>query len=77
LPGVDIVEKDALDRIAELEARVAFQDQSISELNDVIVALRDQLDQVEVVANKLRDRLQEASALDGQFESTDQKPPHY
>lgn len=71
------MEKDALDRIAELEARVAFQDQSISELNDVIVALRDQLDQVEVVANKLRDRLQEASALDGQFESTDQKPPHY
>jgi len=66
-----------LDRIAELEARVAFQDQSISELNDVIVTLRDQLDRVEVIANKVKDRIHEGSALDGQFESADQKPPHY
>lgn len=71
------MEKDVLDRIAELEARVAFQDQSISELNDVIVTLRDQLDRVEVIATKVKDRIQEGSVLDGQFESTDQKPPHY
>lgn len=64
-------------RIAELEARVAFQDQTISQLNDVIIELRNQLDRVELVATRLRDRVDEAAAPEGSFESDSQKPPHY
>jgi len=44
-------------RVVELEARVAFQDDTIGELNDVVVAQRTQLDRLERLCEGLRTRL--------------------
>ncbi len=73
----DSVPPDADPRIAELETRVAFQDQTISELNDVVIELRNQIDRVELATIRLKDRVEAAAPVDGSFASDDQKPPHY
>lgn len=65
------------DRLAELESRVAFQDNTIQELNDVIVKQQHQLDRLVSQCQELRDQLQAIlpSVLANLSEET--PPPHY
>ncbi|MGD8567786.1 MAG: SlyX family protein [Gammaproteobacteria bacterium] len=65
------------DRLAELESRVAFQDNTIQELNDVIVKQQHQLDQLVSQYQDIRDQLQAImpSVLANTSEET--PPPHY
>jgi SlyX protein len=65
------------DRLAELESRVAFQDNTIQELNDVIVKQQHQLDHLVSQYQELRDQLQAIlpSVLANISEET--PPPHY
>jgi SlyX protein len=62
-------------RIDELEMRVAHQDQTISELNDVITA---QWKKLEMMERQLRRLGEELEAMDGgEGPAANQKPPHY
>jgi SlyX protein len=62
-------------RIDELEMRVAHQDKTIAELNDVIT---EQWKKMEAIERQLRRFGEELEALESNEGPTaNQKPPHY
>lgn len=64
------------ERINDLESRLAFQDDTIQALNDVLVHQRDVVDRLQQQMAALLKRHEE---LVGQFESVEEEapPPHY
>lgn len=62
-------------RIAELEMRVAFQDDTLQALNDVLVSQQAVIDRLAAQVAALRQRQEE---LSDQLEAGDEPPPpHY
>ncbi len=61
-------------RIDELEMRMAHQDQTIAELNDVITA---QWKKIEALEAQLRRFGEELQSLEPADTAAQQKPPHY
>ena len=61
-------------RITDLEIRMAHQDQTIAELNDVITAQWKKLDALERQMKRLGEALENMDAGDA---PANQKPPHY
>lgn len=63
-------------KIIDIETRLAFQDDTIQELNDVIYRQQQQIDRLEkalqVVLSKVQDLMES-----GNDNITDEKPPHY
>lgn len=71
-------EKDQ--RILELETQLAFQEDSLQKLNDVLVNQQQRLDALEVAVRHYEKRLQEVQhGVGGDAEPSlqDQIPPHY
>lgn len=64
------------ERIVELETRLAFQDHTIEELNDVIVSQQEQLDQVIKELALLKEQVLSILAESGD-QKNDPPPPHY
>jgi len=63
-------------RLIDLETRLAFQEHTLQQLNDVIVELRNQLDTVSERLRLAEERLRaiEPAVTDA---PADDKPPHY
>ena len=61
-------------RMNELEMRVAHQEKTIAELNDVITA---QWKKMETLERQLQRFGEELEALDSAEAPANQKPPHY
>jgi SlyX protein len=62
-------------RIEDLEVRMAHQDKTIAELNDVITS---QWKKLEMIERQLRRLGEELEAMDGgEGPAANQKPPHY
>ena len=61
-------------RLEELETRVAHQDKTIAELNDVITAQWRKLEAIEFQLRRLGEEMQSMDAGDA---PANQKPPHY
>jgi SlyX protein len=61
-------------RIDDLEIRLAHQDQTIADLNDVITAQWKKLDALERQLKRLSEELQ---TMDQGDAPANQKPPHY
>ena len=63
-------------RVMDLESRVAFQDDTIQALNDVLVAQQNAVDRLQMQMAALLKRQEE---MGGQFESCEEEapPPHY
>jgi SlyX protein len=68
-------EKELSDRIDALEARLAYQDQSIEQLNETITAQWKQIDALTRQFAALTERLQEAEA--NSPAPANERPPHY
>ena len=64
-------------RLTELETRMAFQDDTIQKLNDVVVAQQDQLDRMFEELKYLNEKIKAIGS--GLVASEDQEtpPPHY
>ncbi len=64
------------ERINDLESRVAFQDDTINTLNDVLVAQQSVVERLQLQMAALIRRQEE---MVGQFESSEEEapPPHY
>lgn len=64
------------ERVMELESRLAFQDDTIQALNDVLVVQRRELDHLQQQMAAMLERQQE---IGSQFEAfqEDAPPPHY
>ncbi|MDE2376279.1 SlyX family protein [Bradyrhizobium sp.] len=63
------------ERIDALEARLAYQDDTIETLNETITAQWKQIDALTRHISELRDRLQEAEA--NAPGPANERPPHY
>ena len=63
-------------RVMDLESRVAFQDDTIQALNDVLVSQQNAVDRLQLQIAALLKRQEE---MGGQFESSEEEapPPHY
>ena len=63
-------------RVMDLESRLAFQDDTIQALNDVLVAQQNAVDRLQMQMAALLKRQEEMGA---QFESFEEEapPPHY
>lgn len=68
------------EQIIELESRLAFQELSISELNEIITQQQAQLDKlyatVHMLDHKMRE-MAESSSNEGGSSPQDERPPHY
>ncbi|WP_026146391.1 SlyX family protein [Zestomonas thermotolerans] len=63
------------DRVTELESRLAFQDDTIQALNDVLVEQQKLLERLQVQLTALAKRQEEMGWLDGPQDEA--PPPHY
>ena len=63
-------------RVMDLESRLAFQDDTIQALNDVLVSQQNAVDRLQLQIAALLKRQEE---MGGQFESFEDEapPPHY
>ncbi len=65
------------DRIAEVETRIAFQENTLQDLNDVIVQQQKQIDQLTRDLMRVKSLLDNLSASPVADEKTEPPPPHY
>lgn len=65
------------ERLIEIETKVAYQEHTISELNDVIYRQQQQIDRLERICNALTDRLQDMAESVNTDKGGYEKPPHY
>lgn len=64
-------------RITDLESRLAFQDDTVQALNDVLVAQQRQIDLLEMKLTALAKRQQELGESLGGGGEDEAPPPHY
>ena len=64
-------------RIIELESKVAFQEETINELNEVITDQQNQLDQIREELGLLNIRLQAVTEAGVDSHEKEPPPPHY
>ena len=68
-------------RIIAIETKIAYQEDTIAQLNDVVCKQQTQIDALERLTQQLIGRvrdLSEASAQSaGAFSAADERPPHY
>ena len=68
-------EKELSERVDALESRLAYQDQTIEQLNETITAQWKQIDALTRQVATLNDRLQDAEARSPG--PANERPPHY
>ncbi len=64
-------------RCTELEIKLAYQEDSVKALNDVVCRQQERIDRLEQTCRYLMQRLQEVSQSPLAESSDQEKPPHY
>lgn len=64
-------------RLTELESRVAFQEDTIQKLNDVVVRQQAHLDKMLLELNTLTEQVKDLAPAMGAGEIQEPPPPHY
>ncbi len=64
-------------RITELETKIAYQEHTLQELNDIVYRQQQQIDKVEIMCQHLMDRIQTLSDPGSGEQPTNERPPHY
>ena len=65
-------------KMIDLETRLAFQEDTLNALNDIVTQQQLQIDKLEKISNTLVDRIRNLSAvMISEGEHGDEKPPHY
>lgn len=64
------------DRLTELETRIAFQDGTLQELNDVVTRQQDEIDRLTRALEVLKEEMRQLAAGPVTLAS-DEPPPHY
>ena len=65
------------DKLEELETRLAFQDQELQTLNDVIIRQQAQIDELVVQMRVLQDKIRDIQPSLVIPQSEETPPPHY
>ncbi|WP_058836480.1 SlyX family protein [Luteimonas abyssi] len=69
--------QDLEQRVVELETRVAFQDQTLTELSDALAALRKEAAQSRELLRRSLDELKQARGAFYADPAEEPPPPHY
>lgn len=64
-------------RLIDIEMRIAYQEQTLAELNDVLTDQQAQLTRLQNVAITLGERIQSLAERPESAAEGEQKPPHY
>lgn len=68
-------------RIITIETKLAYQEDTVAQLNDVICKQQDQIDTLERLTQQLlgrvRDLSEVATQAGGALSAGDERPPHY
>ena len=64
-------------RLVDIETRIAFNEDAINQLNDVILMQQKRIEQLEELCKRLREQLQQAMPASDGGKPADEKPPHY
>jgi SlyX protein len=67
----------AADRFEDLEVRIAYQDQMLNELNDVVTRQQATITRLEQRYELLLERVRSLGDRDAAVPPGDEKPPHY
>lgn len=67
----------AEDRLIQIETKIAFQEEAMSKLSDVLRAQQQQIDQLEATCKLLVGRLSNLEHASPAADPLDEKPPHY
>jgi len=66
------------ERLTTIEIKIAYQEDTIQALNDVIYQQQQQIDQLEKTSKVLIERMRDLSeSLATTAGATDERPPHY
>lgn len=65
------------ERIVELESKVAFQDELINRLDEILVSQRDELDRLAERVRRLEEQIKAGSTSMIRTEAEETPPPHY
>ncbi len=65
------------ERLIELETQLAYQEDTIQQLNDVVCRQQDQIDRLQAQCDSLISRTKELSDKLPDTSSGDERPPHY
>tara|TARA_B100001123_G_C14605337_1_gene747571 strand:+ start:66 stop:278 length:213 start_codon:yes stop_codon:yes gene_type:complete len=66
---------ELVSRINDLESQLAFQEDTINELNEVIVQFQRRMDKLNSTVNLLIEQVQSSTEVN--TSSVEPKPPHY
>lgn len=69
--------KALLDRIAELESRLAFQDDTVDHLNKVVVEQDQRIARLEMLLRRTREQVEMLLPLMHAAPGEEPPPPHY
>ena len=68
-------------RVVTIETKLAYQEDTIAQLNDVICRQQNQIDALERLTQQLlgrvRDLSESSAQSSGVFSVADERPPHY
>ncbi len=64
-------------RLDTIETKIAYQEQTISELNSVIIEQQKTIDRLEKTLKTVTDKIREIADSAGSDKGTNSKPPHY
>ncbi len=76
-----ILNKMSDQRLIEIESKIAYQDDTILQLNDVLCKQQDQIDRLDALTQQLLGRVRDLSENSAggasEFSAMDERPPHY
>jgi SlyX protein len=66
------------ERLVDIETKIAFQEQAIKDLNDVVYEQQKKLDKLGAIVESLVQQNKELAKLSRQIDApANEKPPHY
>ena len=68
---------DADDQLVDLQTRLAFQEETLAQLNDILTEQQRQIDKVRLEFQLIQERYQELLDIIETGPAADEKPPHY
>lgn len=65
------------DRLVDIETQLAYQEDLIQSLNQVVINMQQQIDQLELKNQRLQDNLKHMATLLPNDQNPSEQPPHY
>ena len=65
------------ERIIDIESKIAFQEETLQVLNDVVCEQQKQIDKLLATCKLLDERINDLLVASGDTPDADQPPPHY